>query len=821
MPRRLPLRLFVLLTVIGSPATGAAQAGVPAIAEKVRGMRVIDGFLPTYWDAGTGRLWLEIPRLDEELIHVVSLPAGLGSNDIGLDRGQLGGTRIVKFQRVGPRVLMVQPNYRYRAERGDAAERMAVEESFAQSVLWGFTVAAETDGRVLVDATDFVLRDAHGVIGTLAGSRQGAYRLDPSRSAVYLERTRGFPRNSEIEVTLTFTADQPGGLVRSVTPSAEAVTVRQHHSFVALPEPGYVPRVADPRSGFGGPTFMDYSVPIAEPVTQRYISRHRLQKRDPSAALSDPVEPIVYYLDRGTPEPIRTALLTGARWWNDAFTAAGYRNAFRVELMPEGADPMDVRYNVIQWVHRSTRGWSYGSSVTDPRTGEIIKGHVTLGSLRVRQDFLIAEGLLAPYTTGTERPPELEAMALARLRQLSAHEVGHTLGISHNYISSGAQRASVMDYPHPFVQLRGDGSVDLSQAYVDGIGAWDREAIRFGYAQFDSPEAERAGLERILGEARGRGLHFLTDQDSRPTGSSHPESHLWDNGTDPAAELDRMMRVRRAALDRFGANAIPAGRPMATLEEALVPLYLHHRYQVEAASKVVAGQVYTYAMRGDGQVPVSTVPAADQRRAIESLLGTLRPAELALPRKVLDLIPPRPSGYPSHRELFARRTWTFDAIAPAAGAADLTVSLLLQPERAARLVQQQALQPGLPGLDGLIDQLVRATFGPLASDGYHAEIQRAVQRVVADRLMLLVRDAGTAQVRAIATLKLEELRRRMGAPAGGAPFAERAHRALLARDIARFFEGGYDPARLVTESRDLPPGAPIGADEEEWWPWIR
>ncbi len=816
MRRLLSVALLVHLLPI---APAWSQAGPPPIAERVRGLQAMDGFVPIYWDGAAGRLYLEISRLDEEMIYVVSLPAGLGSNDIGLDRGQLGGTRVVKFQRVGPRVLMVQPNYRFRAERGDAAERSAVEQSFAQSVIWGFTVAAETDGRVLVDATDFVMRDAHGVIGGLTGARQGTYRLDPSRSALFLERTRAFPRNSEIEVTLTFTSDQPGGLVRSVAPSAEAVTVRQHHSFVALPEPGYLPREADPRAGFGGPSFADYSVPIDQPITRRYISRHRLQKRDPAAAVSEAVEPIIYYLDRGTPEPIRTALLEGARWWNQAFEAAGFRDAFRVEIMPEGADPMDVRYNMIQWVHRSTRGWSYGSSVTDPRTGEILKGHVTLGSLRVRQDYLIAEGLLAPYATGAERSAEAEAMALARLRQLSAHEVGHTLGISHNYISSTADRASVMDYPHPLAELRADGTIDLSGAYLEGIGTWDKEAIRYGYSQFGPGQGEREALDRLLAEARARGLHFMSDQDARPTGSSHPENHLWDNGTDAAAELDRMMAVRRAALARFGENVIPTGRPLATLEEALVPLYLHHRYQVEAVSKLVGGQAYTYALRGDGQVPVTVVPAASQRRALEALLTTLRPAELAIPRRLQDLIPPRPPGYPAHRELFARRTWNnFDAIAPGAAAADLTVSLLLQPERAARLVQQHALAPALPSLDAVIDQLVRATFVAAPADAYLAEIGRAVQRVVADRLMLLVRDAGTAQVRAIATLKLEELRARM---AGAAPVAvgERAHRQLLARDIARFFEGGYDPVRLVTETRELPPGAPIGADEEDWWPW--
>lgn len=818
--RRLLLSLCAALCLLGTPVR--AQSGLPAIADRVRGMQAMDGLLPLYWDATTGRIWMEIPRLQEQLIYVVSLPAGLGSNDIGVDRGQLGSTRLVSFERVGPRVLMVQPNTRFRAEHGDADERRAVEESFATSVIWGFTVGAETDGRVLVDATEFAIRDAHGVAGRLAGARQGAYRVEPSRSAVYLERTRAFPRNSEIEVTLTLVGEQAGRFVRDVAPSPEALTVRQRHSFVALPEPGYVPREADPRAGYFGISYQDYSVPIAEPITRRFISRHRLEKRDPAAAVSDPVKPIIYYLDRGTPEPIRTALLEGARWWNAAFEAAGYRNAFRVEMMPEGADPMDVRYNVIQWVHRATRGWSYGASVTDPRTGEILKGHVSLGSLRVRQDFLLAEGLLAPYANGNERPPALEAMALARLRQLSAHEIGHTIGIAHNYIASTAGRASVMDYPHPLVQLGPDGTIDLRQAYAEGIGEWDKEAVKFGYAQFPPGTDERAALERILAEGRARGLLFLSDQDGRPTGSSHPETHLWDNGRDAATELDRMMRVRRAALDRFGLHAIPTGRPVATLEEVLVPLYLHHRYQVEATSKVVGGQAYTYAMRGDGQVPVQAVPAADQRRALASLLATLRPAELALPRAVVDLIPPRPSGFPAHRELFPRRTWaTFDAIAPAAAAADLTVSLVLQAERAARLVQQRALDPSLPGLDAVIDALVGATFGATPADAYHAEIHRAVQRVVADRLMILVTEAPTAQVRALASLKLDDLRRRMAAPAAAAPVGERAHRALLARDIAQFFEGRYDPARLVTELRELPPGAPIGAGEGEGWPWSR
>lgn len=793
-----------------------AQAPVPSIAEKTRGMEKRDGFLPVYWEASTGKLWMEIPRPGQEVIYVVSLPAGVGSNDIGLDRGQLGGERIVRFDRVGPRVLMVQPNQGYRASSDNPAERRAVEESFAQSVLWGFTVAAADGDRVLVDATDFVLRDAHGVIPALRRSRQGDYRLDATRSALYLQNTKAFPRNTEIEATLTFTGDNPGNFVRDVAPTPEAISVRQRHSFVALPPPGYTPRRSDPRSGFFGISYYDFSSPVGEEIVQRFVARHRLEKRDPNAAMSDPVEPIVYYVDAGAPEPIRTALLDGARWWNQAFEAAGYRDAFRVEIMPDSIDPMDARFNVIQWVHRATRGWSYGATVTDPRTGEIIKGHVTLGSLRVRQDYLLAEGLLAPYTDGTTVPPEMERMALARIRQLSAHEIGHTLGIAHNYVSSTQDRASVMDYPHPLAQLRADGSIDLSQAYTNEIGAWDKLAITWGYADFPAGTDEHAALNGILAGGRARGITFLTDQDARSPGSAHPQAHLWDNGTDAAAELRRVMTVRRAALDRFGAAAIRQGRPMATLEEVLVPLYLHHRYQAEAAAKVVGGQEYAFTLRGDEQAPPRPVSGDVQRAALDALLTTLDPAQLAMPRSVLGLIPPRPFTYEAHREMFDRYTgMTFDAVSPAVTAADMTVSLLLNPERAARLVEQSALDRSLPGLEYTLDRLIAQTFGERYADPYQAEIDRGIEYVVVRRLMQLAMDADMPQVRALAQGKLMEIRTRFG-HAGGAPGnPDAAFRALVAADITRFLDRPYTPETRAPELT-IPPGQPIGDEDRVW-----
>src|SRR5258708_2835385 len=809
MPRIL-LALLLLTPAFAQQATPPAVP-VPTISTKTASMQKMPGYFPLYWEDKTGKLWLEIDKFGVEFLYVDSMPAGMGSNDLGLDRGQIGGSRIVRFERSGPKVLLVQPNYRYRSITNDAAERRAADQSFAQSVLWGFDVQAEEGGRVLVDATQFYLRDAHHIPSTLQRMNQGTFRADLTRSAVYVPRTTNFPKNAEVEATLTFAGENPGGFVREVQPNPEAITVREHHSFVELPGPGFHPRAFDPRSGFIVSSFTDYAAPLDSRMPQRFILRHRLQKKNPAAAMSESVQPIIYYLDPGAPEPIRSALLEGARWWNQAFEAAGYKDAFHVELLPDGADPMDVRYNLIQWVHRSTRGWSYGAAISDPRTGEIIKGQVTLGSLRARQDYMIFEGLLAPYQDGKTIPAELSRAVLARMRQLAAHEVGHTLGLAHNFAASVKDRASVMDYPPPFVKLNAAVVPDLSDAYATGIGAWDKISIDFGYRDFPAGTDEKKQLDAILRDATARGFIFISDADARPEGGAHPLAHLWDSGTNAVDELNRMLDVRAKALGRFSANTIREGEPLSNLEDVLVPIYLLHRYQTEAASKVLGGLYYTYAVRGDGQKITERIPGAEQRRALEALLHTIEPGALTLGPNILELIPPRAEGYSRTREDFHNRTGlTFDPIGAAESAASLTVGLILNPQRAARLVQYHSEDPNSPGLAEVIDKLTAVTLRERLSDGPAGEVQRAVSAVVLyDLMMLAANENAPAEVRAIVMSRLTLLSQDPVIEAGDGESA-RAFMFWVARQVKRFEANPKDIG--IPKPAEPPPGQPIGCE---------
>ncbi|MEM7109461.1 MAG: zinc-dependent metalloprotease [Bacteroidota bacterium] len=786
----------------------ATPANTSAIALKTNGMKKYKGFFNFYYHEKEDKILLEIDKFDQEFLYVNSLAAGVGSNDIGLDRNQLGNERVVKFDRRGPKILLVQPNYRYRALSSNADERKAVEDAFAKSVLWGFKLITEENGKVLVDATDFLMQDAHNVIGRLKSSRQGSYALDKSRSAFYLQRTKNFPENSEFETTLTFKGSPAGRYIRSVTPTTTSFTVRQHHSFVQLPDDGYTPRKFDPRAGYFATMYMDYATPISEDIEKRFITRHRLKKKNPSAAVSEAVEPIVYYLDRGTPEPIRSALLDGARWWNQAFEAAGYKDAFQVKILPEDADPMDVRYNVINWVHRSTRGWSYGTSVTDPRTGEIIKGHVLLGSLRVRQDFLIAEGLLAPYESGTEVPKEMQEMALARLRQLSAHEVGHTIGLSHSYSSSAEGRASVMDYPHPAVGIK-DGKIDLSKAYDNKIGAWDMVSVAYGYQDFPKGANEDAELETILQNALNEGLTFISDQDARPQSGAHPYAHLWDNGKHASDELMHVLEVRKIAVKNFGERNIRKGVPYAKLEEVLVPIYFFHRYQTEAAVKLIGGLDYRYALRGDGQFTTQLIDKIRQMKAMDALMATLSPEHLVLPEEVIRMIPPRPMGYSRSREIINIRTGlTFDPLGAAESAANMTLSLLLNPARAQRLVEHAARTSEVPDFTEILDKLISGTLRSRMGTGYEAEVQRTVNALVVENMIKLSANENSShQVKAIVNFQLNNLLDWLKAKLSTNRDA-RAHYEYLELMIQRYFDR---PEEFKFSDPLRPPaGSPIG-----------
>ena len=806
------MRHVILLAALGLAACNSPE---PPISQQLPTFDEFDGFIDMYWDETKGRLLLKIEEFDEPFLYQSSLARGIGSNELGLDRGQLGSTRVVEFQRSGPKILLMQNNLDYRASSDNAYERRAVEESFARSVIWGFESLGTVGGATIIDATEFLIRDAHGISAWLKEAEEGEYTPDASRSAVYLPKTKAFPDNSEVEAIVTFTGQPTGELLQTVVPDATTITVHMHHSFIRLPDDDYEPLPYDPRAGmFGfdyeGNGFFDYATPIGELLEVSYARRHRLKKKNPSAGVSEAVEPIVYYVDRGAPEPVRSALIDGALWWNEAFKAAGYKDAFRVQLMPEDADPLDVRYNIIQWVHRSTRGWSYGASVFDPRTGEIMKGHVTLGSLRVRQDYLIAEGLLAPYDDEAVPDAMLE-MALARIRQLSAHEVGHTLGMAHNFAASTQDRASVMDYPFPLIKIDDSGALDLSDAYDTGIGEWDKRVVLYGYQDFSDGADAVEERQKILAETIADGWKYVADSDARSVGTAHPDGNLWDNGTDAIEELQHLLKVRDFALRRFSERNIRVGRPMATLEEVLVPLYLLHRFQIQAVGKLIGGQYFRYGLRGDGQEVTATVDADRQRTAIIILLHTLSPTVLRLPDELVDSISARPPGFAKTRETFPTDTGVvFDPFGAAESAVALTLDVLLEPTRAARMIAGNARQAGMPGFGELTESLVRATWFSRQRPGIDGEIQRVTNSLVLERLMLLsINQEVDEQVQAIAFDRINELDSWLATRLGIESRRRwRAHYRLARHKIKRTLE---DPASLETLLPVMPPpGSPIG-----------
>ena len=730
--------------------------GFPQFFKDSKTVTKHEGYVTFYYDESTDKIFLQIENLQQEFLYVNSLSEGVGSNDIGLDRGQLGNTRIVKFMKAGNKLLLIQPNQDYRAITDNLEEKKSVEQAFAKSVIHGFVIKETNQGKYLVDATSFFMRDAHGVQGRLSARKQGSYSLDKSRSAISLERTKAFPKNVEFDVMLTFKGSPKSFNIRSVTPTASLITVNQHHSFIELPDGSYKPRKFDPRSGSNAMSYLDYATPVNESITKRFIYRHRLEKKNPEASKSEAVEPIIYYLDRGTPEPVRSALLDGARWWNQAYEAIGYTNAFQVKMLPEGADLLDVRYNVIQWVHRSTRGWSYGSSVSDPRTGEIIKGHVSLGSLRIRQDFLIAQALQAPYANDDTSDEFALEMALARIRQLSAHEVGHTIGLAHNFAASTKGRSSVMDYPHPTLSLK-DKKVDFTNAYDTKIGDWDKVAIAYSYGEYAGDED--ASLNKLLDDAFKNGARFITDQDARPQGSAHAYAHLWDNGVNVSIELDNLLTLRKHAIANFSIDNIKTNQPYSVLEDVFVPLYFFHRYQTEGVTKVIGGLDYSYALKGDGSTIVKRVPGKTEKKALVSILKTLNVEELAIPKKLLNLFPPRAFNYGRTRESFKSKTGVaFDPFGAVETASAMTLELLLHPERVTRLVQHKSLDNSQLGLVEVLDEVIANSIQKTYKDAYYQELQNVVNYQVLNQLFHLSSNKDMYwQVNAIVNDKIDKI----------------------------------------------------------------
>ena len=842
--KRWPVPICFLALTIMPMLEQAAQAAeaepLPAIEDVTAGLRYHGGFFDLYWDNGPERLLLKIDRWGDEFLVLDALASGLGSNPVGLDRGQLGRERLCGWRRVGRRVFLEQRNTRFRAIGAPIVEQRAVSDSFASSIIWsGEIVAEDSDSTaVLVNFTDLLVADRHDVVRTLKSTGQGSYSLSSSLSTALPDRIKAFPNNVELESALTYTSNEPGDQVNAVAATGEAFTVRQRISLIRLPDESYEVREFHPRVGSFSIGYADYAAPLDRSMHQRLMTRHRVSES----------EPIIYYVDPAAPEPIRSALVEGARWWADAFADAGFPGGYQVRVAPVDMDPLDVRYNYIQWVHRQTRGWSYGASVVDPRTGEIIKGHVSLGSLRVRQDRLLIDNLTASgashgrasshgWASGHFDHPcamanadvGLAAMvataqsdggsslstevALARIRQLSAHEVGHTLGLAHNFAASTyGDRASVMDYPAPRVGITDDEELDFSDAYGVGVGAWDRFCIRAMYGPLgDDPKQQMAELVKASIQD---GLIYLSDADARPASASDPRGNLWDNGTDPIDALEHAMNVRSVGLKEFNESVLLPGETMGDLRRYFAPLYFHHRYQVDAAVKVIGGVEYSYSSRGDAEAETRDVAAQEQRRAVAMLLKTLDPGELAIDPSIARKLVPAGASAPawSIENPRGRTQPIFDPLSITETAAEVTLAGMLNPQRLGRLAIQRGRDDQHPGMVLVLQPLkthAMEMLKPQASINETLAARRIFAVTVATAIATASDSSARQDVRGAMLQWISELSRSMRAYAKASPSDHEGELAVIQQRINQFL-ARPDLTFPATSTPQPPPGSPIG-----------
>ncbi len=766
--------LAILLLAVTAFAQEAPRPAGPVrdqdISTRTSGLKRTDGFAPYYWDAKRGMLLFEISpaALQQEFLYFTALGSGVGSLDMFADRSSTHGAMVCQLMRVGQKVLVIQTNEQFRATAGPTELQKSVEASFPTSVLAALPIEAETNGTVLVNANPLILRDVFDMLGQLRnpsraiagnivrtqGGGNVAWRMDNDRSVIDLEHTKNFPKNTEVEAMLTFTSDQ--GQFGLNTPDPHTMTVREHHSFVALPDPGFEPRERDIRVGYFGPNFEDFSQPFNQPLERGFIARWRLVKKDPNAKVSEPVKPITFYLDPGMPANIKQAAKRGILWWNDAFAVAGFKNAVVVQDLPADADPLDIRYPTIQWTNRAGRGWSVGMEQGDPRTGEIIHSVVQLDSHRWRTvsnywDALIGsppgrEQAVDMFAALDNADPQLseEQIMLNRIALLACHEVGHVLGLAHNFIASTYGRGSVMDYFAPRVKFHPDGSPDLSDAYMQGVGSYDKMAIEWGYSQGALPSvdasghevpAERARLDAIAQKWNHQGVIWGPQDD--------PRWNSYDDGPDPVTWLKEVLPVRDKLLARYSPNLIAKGEPWSDLASRFPLIYLFHRYALGAAVNVVGSAKIPPSVKGDGLKPIEIWPAASQREALELLTSALQPPHLnAFPQGLWEYLAPSEGRDPERFRSSAG--YVFSQEDGARELCAVVVGGLLDPERLQRANVLHEHDAQAPAASDVVDALLKTA---LAGDGNDA-LHRVVTNDIVERLMILAaNENATGEVR--------------------------------------------------------------------------